>query len=276
MIHADSTSHKGAHFHLLETLSIELCETSDSMGLSRWLPCSAASLMSDRALSVDMRMIELTDSEMQTSSKAMSDVPTDLPTDDVLPAGALRFAMAAKKARAPAGSAHRRNPSATSVMDPLDGAPSISPLATKVPLPLPVDPTGRLLHKIGLPSVSALQEASLLLGQACELTDDDIVLLVSLLGPSSPLCALHLNGNAIGDQGLVALAQSSAMSQLRHLSLASNRITDAGCAELLLALAPDCLLFGVREINLRGNPLTEEMRSRLRGRHHQNYGYVAL
>jgi hypothetical protein len=181
----------------------------------------------------------------------------------------MRFAMTAKHTQLHERSkGHQRIPSATSVMDPL--ASSTSCVAID-------DPTSRLLRKVGLPSVSSLRSARQLLWQASDINDDDVVLFVSLLDECEAplLCALYLNDNLISDRGLLALLQCQKLTTLRHLSLGRNLLTDGGVHTLVLALEPGAALASVRELNLRGNPLTVSVRDLLRQRHDQNHMFVA-
>lgn len=73
----------------------------------------------------------------------------------------------------------------------------------------------------------------------------------------SKLRELRLGGNAIGDEGVAALAAVIAMPscRLRRLSLSGNAISDLGAQALAKALAGNTVL---EELDLWGNHLTDE------------------
>lgn len=137
-----------------------------------------------------------------------------------------------------------------------------------------------LLAKVGCASVASLRDTPALRWHASEITDDDVQVLVAWLErmrtPLQPLRALYLNDNLIGDRGLSALLSCGALNRLRHLSLASNRLTDTGAKQLIAALMPTGALPQLRELNLRGNLLTEPVQVEVRGMHDQNKMFVAL
>jgi len=267
-----------------------------------------------RALATDghERFLSADDIQDDPHVLAKMEEPKAATHEHKLPEGALRFALAAKKSQEMRqelrkGKGHQRLPSADSIMDPLFDSGQREahlPVVRLLDLPddvllslagdsAPVSEVARLagtcrrlsfllearcsslLQKVRLPSVQSVRTATILLWQASSLSDDDMQCLAACLGQAPPLRALYLNENLVGDRGVRALSQSRALSRLRHLSLGSNFITDAGVGTLLQALEPGGTLAGVRELNLRGNPLTALTRLRVKALHDQNRMFVA-
>lgn len=107
--------------------------------------------------------------------------------------------------------------------------------------------------------------------QACALSSSDVRLAATAFHSDVflSLTVLYLNENRIGDDGAIAVAENAPL--LRHLSLASNLVTDGGACVLL------CGLRRLREINLRDNPVSPSLRDRLRTEMHRpNRGFLAL
>ena len=87
-----------------------------------------------------------------------------------------------------------------------------------------------------------------------ELGHEGAVALSGALVHNTTLLSLNLGGCSLGDDGCMALAQSlRSFGGLRHLSLYSNSISDAGVTELASAAAANCGV--LRSLELRGNPL---------------------